>query len=669
MLKANVSELHLCQRCPRLLAYQRRGAQDAWRVGLSGSGQMPGKLFHDRIAALFYQKMASGTGELFEAFCDLFRDPQADPESGLLALVESRFFLPLMQGQAHRLSSEQVLRLARGLERWSRYQAEFIQNAFKRHRGPPASFFQQLFHAPEHQMEAEYRLGSGQKVRVWGRYDALLFDPSAHEAALFEFKGGKSGNASEDFLQLALYGWLIQTATGVPVRGIVLHLEEDPPETCYSAARIQAAFAGLAPVFERFVQVTAALSASPGPPLETATNQQLCQSCPFALHCEAQWGAKRSERSAVSSPPPSGSRSDEKRLGWIVKILKALRLPVEPLGLVAGPRFVRFKVRPRLAEGVTVRKLMNQSENLQVELGLETAPLIQPQAGYVSIDVPRQDQQPLSLSQVWQKGRSNRPASDAAFPLGMGIDGRIFWADLADPAMSSLLVGGTSGSGKSVFLRAAALGLALNASPAQLKISLIDPKRVSFTDLAALPHLLGPPILDYSPAVDRLLDLVDAMEDRYRAFEKQKVVDLAEYQQNRVGPPLCRHVLIIDEYADLLMDKRYKAPLERGIQRLGQKGRAAGIHLILSTQRPDSKVMTPVIKANLQLKVALKVSTGANSSVILDCTGAEYLIGYGDMLIGGSVPLQRLQGPMAQASDIQAVLQQSPATASVQTEI
>jgi S-DNA-T family DNA segregation ATPase FtsK/SpoIIIE len=141
------------------------------------------------------------------------------------------------------------------------------------------------------------------------------------------------------------------------------------------------------------------------------------------------------------------------------------------------------------------------------------------------------------------------------------------------------------------------------------------------------------------------------MEQRYRQFENIKVQDIGRF--NQVSKPVPHHVVIIDEYGDLMVRKDKKEVLERSVQRLGQKGRAAGIHVVLATQRPDAKVVTPIIKANLALKVALKVATASNSSIILDQTGAEYLIGLGDMLIGGTVDLERLQGPLVTGTEIE----------------
>jgi S-DNA-T family DNA segregation ATPase FtsK/SpoIIIE len=296
----------------------------------------------------------------------------------------------------------------------------------------------------------------------------------------------------------------------------------------------------------------------------------------------------------------------------------------------------------------TVSKIENTAKDLQVALALSAPPLIAPQNGYVSIDVPRDDRQTLTLTDMMQRA-SGRPKSAAAFPLGLDIDGEVFWADLAEPIMTSILIGGTSGSGKSVLLRSIVVSLLLCAPRDSLSFTLIDPKRVTFTDLKTLRCLEeGKLLLDTEDAMEALSATVDEMERRYVLMEGAGVSDIVGYNAQSADS-LKRRVVIIDEYADMIVSSQTRVELETFVQRICQKGRAAGIHLILATQRPDAKVVTGIIKANLQLRVALKVTSQANSQIILgEGVGqAQYLLGHGDMLVGGSVSLQRLQAPLA----------------------
>jgi S-DNA-T family DNA segregation ATPase FtsK/SpoIIIE len=277
--------------------------------------------------------------------------------------------------------------------------------------------------------------------------------------------------------------------------------------------------------------------------------------------------------------------------------------------------------------------------------------MIAAQSGYVSVDVPRKARQPLSLDDVMKTAAPTRPKSDAAFPLGLDIDGKVFWVDLAEPIMTSILIGGTSGSGKSVLLRSIVISLLLCSPRDSLSFTLIDPKRVTFTDLKTLRCLEeGKLLLDTEDAMEALSATVEEMERRYVLMEDAGVSDVSGYNAQS-EKMLKRRVVIIDEYADMIVSSQTRAALELFVQRICQKGRAAGIHLILATQRPDAKVVTGVIKANLQLRVALKVTSQGNSQIILGegVKQAQYLLGHGDLLAGGSVPLQRLQAPLASA--------------------
>ena len=164
-----------------------------------------------------------------------------------------------------------------------------------------------------------------------------------------------------------------------------------------------------------------------------------------------------------------------------------------------------------------------------------------------------------------------------------------------------------------------------------------------------------PVIMDPDKAMEILSADVNEMEERYIHLERSGYSNISDYNAHE-PEPMTRRIVVIDEYADLIMNKTTKEELEAAIQKIGQKGRAAGFHLILATQRPDSKIITGVIKANLQLKIALKVTSATNSRIILDESGAECLAGYGDMLIGGSVPIQRLQGALVSPEDYSACL-------------
>ena len=678
MLGVSVSEIHLCHRCPRLLGYQCTGKKNAWKAGMSGTDEMPGAFFHERIAAPFYHALVSGENKkaLRKLTEVLENTGENDREKYLLAFLEKYFFVPVITRHGKRFESGKILKLGRGLELWNRCLTGFFNRLDpEKKQGRWEDLLKKIVHDPETAISIRCKLDEKTMLRISGRYDALMLDPEKGEAVLIEFKGRKAGESlDEDFLQVALYAWIFKHKTGISPGACIIYLEEEDPEFYYDSNTLEKIDTYLPGLLRQVVSIIRAVPHKNRINLPVPSSPDICIRCPFDRICDSDWGVRQFDASSAKTGsgekslsednggqtgipvgegefPQDNLKEADEGLQNLCNAFESLKLPVEALGYIVGPRFIRYKVKPVIEKGSTAKKLKNQSENIQVELGLSAAPMIQPQAGFVSVDVPRENSVPLTLGEVWRLGGKNRPDSAAAFPMGMAIDGSIFWADLTDPNMTGILVGGASGSGKSVFLRSAVIGLALNAPPDKIRMTLIDPKRVSFTDLGKLPHLAGPIVMDDDIAIDTLKHLIDEMEERYRRFESRKVQDIGRY--NGLSKPMAHHVVIIDEYADLMVHKDAKSDLEKLVQRLGQKGRAAGIHIVLATQRPDAKVVTPVIKANLALKVALKVTTASNSSIILDQTGAEYLIGLGDMLIGGSLCLERLQSPLVTGSEIE----------------
>ena len=199
-----------------------------------------------------------------------------------------------------------------------------------------------------------------------------------------------------------------------------------------------------------------------------------------------------------------------------------------------------------------------------------------------------------------------------------------------------------------MLLRAVATSLVHFHSPAHVRLTLIDPKRVTFKSLEASlgSHLAHPIVYEVDRAIAILDDLVDLMEERYGLLDEANVQDLGEYGEEHPEAPLARHVVIIDEFADLTVTKETKQPFLAAVQRLGAKARAAGIHLVLATQRPDAKAVPGVIKANLPGRVALRVPSGTNSRIILDQKGAEALLGKGDLLAELGTGVVRAQAPL-----------------------
>jgi S-DNA-T family DNA segregation ATPase FtsK/SpoIIIE len=664
-----------------LLAYKRAGRDRAWTVGLRGDHRFPGRLFHDRIAQPFHHKLASAQGKRLKQALAGILTGGGPLEAGLHGLLQAQVLDPFFVRHGPALDADQIMALARAVELWNRHLAAFLAGHDWSRETDPAGRLGEFFRPPEERIQYPFDLGGGQTIRISGAYDMLLVDPRESEAVLLEFKGYRPRHEDEDFIQVALYGWLIHQATGIRPRAVVFYLEEDPPEAPYSADELTSA----RPNLEALIRAAAQLignKRNPSP-LPLPPDGRLCAECPFDPDCDRDWGSRGRPathrapsveagippKAAELEPLPPASAPQEKPqkttdrasvseagqfMERLVASLKQLKLYVEPDGYLAGPRLIRLRVKPMLEKGATFRKIANHAEDLQVVLDLRAAPLIQAQAGHVSVDVPRRVTTPLTLGELMERMAPGGAASPVVFPLGLDVAGAVILADLANPTMTSILVAGTSGSGKSVFLRAVVISLAMNARPDRIQFTLIDPKRVSFLDMETLPHLASPLILDVESALTALSGLVDDMERRYELMQKKRVQDLGSWPDET--PPFPHHLVVIDEYADLMSDKESKKLLEHFVQRLAQKGRAAGYHLLLATQRPERTVVTPLIKANLQLKVALKVTSGANSKLILDEEGAQRLLGNGDMLVGGAVPLERLQGALPTRTEIEAAL-------------
>ena len=307
---------------------------------------------------------------------------------------------------------------------------------------------------------------------------------------------------------------------------------------------------------------------------------------------------------------------------------------------IQGAAVTLYKFRPQL--GVRVSKIRGLKDELAAVLGVSSVRIIAPLAdGSVGIEVPNKQKPVLPLSEILCS--PEYLTSDMALPLAIGrtVTNEIFMADLAD--MPHLLVAGATGQGKSVGLNVMLMSLLHKKTPDEIKLVLIDPKKVELSVYSKLAgsYLAHPVITEVEEAQNVLTALCNIMDERYDLVSSAGKRNIKEYNALSIVEPMPYIVVVIDEYGDLVMQAGRE--MERAICRLAQKARAVGIHLIISTQRPSATVVTGNIKANFPVRIAFRTTTGTDSRVVLDQTGAEKLTGRGDMIYFAGAETTRVQ--------------------------
>lgn len=338
----------------------------------------------------------------------------------------------------------------------------------------------------------------------------------------------------------------------------------------------------------------------------------------------------------------------------ILSTLAAFDVEASIANITTGPRVIRYELS--LARGTRVGKVRCLADNLALALAAESVRIEAPIPGtsLVGIEVPNPAPAPVSFDQVLGLAHLGHTLDIA---LGLDLSGSPVVIDLA--SAPHLLVAGSTGTGKSVCVNTIIAAL-LQQPVEAVRLVLLDPKRVEFQPYAGLPHLALPIARGADEALKAIAWLVGEMDFRYTQLEALGVRDLDGYNTSGCEP-YPRLVMVIDELADLLVISDHL--VEYGLCRLAQLGRAAGVHLVIATQRPDRFVLTGVIKANIPSRIALATSTAVNSRIILDVAGAEKLLGCGDMLLSmvGEGRLRRLQGSMIDSAMLVPVIEQAKA--------
>ena len=322
-----------------------------------------------------------------------------------------------------------------------------------------------------------------------------------------------------------------------------------------------------------------------------------------------------------------------------------------------GPAITRYELKP--AEGVRVSKIANLADDIALNLAAESIRIEAPIPGKqaVGIEVPNKENEIVHFRDIIDTDKFRESKSKLSFALGKDVAGQEIITDIAK--MPHVMIAGATGSGKSVCINTLIASIIYKAKPSEVKLVMIDPKIVELSVYNGIPHLLIPVVTDPKKAAGALAWAVQEMENRYATFAQKGVRDLKGYneaaEKEKIGR-LPHIVIIIDELADLMMVA--KNDVEDAICRLAQKARAAGMHLVIATQRPSVDVITGLIKANIPSRIAFAVSSQVDSRTILDMVGAEKLLGKGDMLFypAGAPKPTRVQGAFVSDSEVEKIV-------------
>ena len=354
----------------------------------------------------------------------------------------------------------------------------------------------------------------------------------------------------------------------------------------------------------------------------------------------------------------------------LVETLETYGAKTRIVGIHRGPSVTRYELQP--AAGVRVSKITGLADDIALNLAAMSVRIEAPVPGKacIGIEVPNDHRDTVSLRELIDSEEYRKAKGKLTFAVGKDIEGNIIIGDIAK--MPHMLVAGTTGSGKSVFTNSIILSILYHASPDEVKLILIDPKKVEFPIYNKIPHLLIPVVTEPLKAAGALGWAVNEMNKRYLMFEANNVKNLQEFndmvleernkpaeEQDEVRAKIAllpQIVIVVDEFADLMMAAR--SEVEDSVLRLAQLARAAGIHMIIATQSPRADVLTGLIKSNIPSRVSLSVSSNVDSRVILDESGAEKLLGNGDLLykpVGVKKPI-RMQSGYAATSEIREVV-------------
>jgi DNA segregation ATPase FtsK/SpoIIIE, S-DNA-T family len=635
--------------CPRLFYLNHKFGGNTLFIPPNNHAGI-GNIFH-QLADDFINLAVSESRftEIFKSASELNIDEVA---SGMQQIFyEIKFSNYLEKATEKNSSAAQTLyKVWQGLQGLIRRFAELL--IVNRHYCSAEAVIRNTFIFEERKLEHYFQLPDGTQQRVGGEFDCLVYNFEVKRLCVLEFKTYQPIDPSAQLAQVALYSYILWQKKKLSVDSAVYCVLPEFKEYRYSWEQLENTVHQLIPYKLQQMQQWLTWEPPHGNSPPPTTQPHLCEICPQKQKCQTFFPSSvvvklsslpsEDENNGGEDTQPTINSINADAIGEeLISTLQSFGISVDYHGAAVGPAFIRVKLKPHL--GVKINALLKLSADLQVQMGLANPPLIAPQAGYVSVDLPRPDRQIASFED-YIRPQFLPPTVPIKIAIGVSIEGELVEADLSDPNTCHFLVGGTTGSGKSEFLRSLLLSLLNRHSPQHLKIALVDPKRVTFPEFEKMPWLYAPVVKDSDRAIELMEQLVAEMESRYHQFEKAGCADLSGYNQ-RSTVILPRIVCIFDEYADFMAEKEIRTSLEQSIKRLGAMARAAGIHLIIATQRPEAKVVTPIIRSNLPGRVALRTASEADSAIVLGGkqTAAAYLLGKGDLLYQISAQMHRLQ--------------------------
>lgn len=610
--------------------------QRAAAGGAEGEGEratwLLGQLFHEVFADLVSRDPArSGVRVLLELGAERELWHGRLVEHVYRALVGPR----LSRYQAHlHETTERVLVFWKAVQGLARWFADVTWTALEARRGQPASWedITELISA-EVRLECVLREpGWTDAVRLTGVADALLRVPGRPGFCALEIKLGRSSPAI-DLGQVALYHLIAARSAPASSSGAggassgagsalaLMRFSPDLEEVVVTAGQVVDAQAKLLQLIGR---MTGVLPAAPSP--------------------------DETKRPPTVPPPAPSQKERYIELGkQLARAFREYGRPIEIVGEpIVGPRFLRFEAR--LGKGVTFDQVTKLTTEAGLRAALPSDPIVSRDAGRLTLDVARPDPQAIPFASVAPELGARDPLRGSArLPIGVDLGGKLRAADLSNPINAHVLVAGTTGSGKTEWLRMAIAGLIQANTPETLRLLLIDPKVTAFTELKRSPYLWSKHGLwipgGGADVAEVLEDLAAEMDERYQRFGAAGVDDLTQLVEKQ-GKPLPRIVCFCDEYFALISQGRQERRLiEEKITYLGAKARAAGIHLVIATQQPSRQVVQGALDANMPCRVGLKTQSAIESRMMLQTAGAERLTGYGDLLYKDVGDPVRLQAP------------------------